>query len=448
VGWRINVRGNGHIVERNLVGVAVDGQTPLGSWGMRVAGGSNIIIGSDNPSDGNVISGNSRAGLSLEGGDNIEIKNNTIGADITRTIPVSNKEGGIIIEAGSGYVIESNFINANEQNSSSFYSMTNAPVRYLGEDYTDIVPAEGDCGGDPGINVLYAPLGVTRGKICFDGQVYNGVNGDKDVYVAAAEVGTGEKYTVYFTEASPIFTDPIADCSSIVQALFQTSATCNHVELALEANGDGSDFNYIGLSGASIVPGFSDPSIEYNEVTYGGINLVGVDNEGVSIINNTFASNQGAGLQIRNSQNLDFSGNTFEGQFGDVEVIPGDYIVSATPFSNAGQDYTELPGGGEGVLGIFDDRDDNIRPGEDNNNEDISGAGDIHLALIKDTGTSFDYVVSNSPLSWGGTDYEEIPHGIPGFPPTPGTTGLVSISPNPGGVWPSTATPTRFLSTM
>ena len=81
-GTGLKLGGDGHVVEGNLIGVGVDGSTPLGNLGngIRITLGDNITIGGTAAGAGNTIAGNSLDGIVVENAnsDGIAILGNAI----------------------------------------------------------------------------------------------------------------------------------------------------------------------------------------------------------------------------------------------------------------------------------------------------------------------------------------------------------------------------------
>ncbi len=112
--------GSGNIVQHNYIGTTYDGRTDVGNGqGITIGGSDNNIIGGDNPSDGNVISGNSVYGIIISGAPpdsysaNNIIKNNNIGLNPDKTAAVPNARGITITNGTMGVEIADNIISGN-----------------------------------------------------------------------------------------------------------------------------------------------------------------------------------------------------------------------------------------------------------------------------------------------------------------------------------------------
>ncbi|MCP3878215.1 MAG: DUF4347 domain-containing protein, partial [Sulfitobacter sp.] len=95
----------GNVVQGNYIGVNAAGTAALGNDdGIRVSGGANAnIIGGDQAAgEGNVISGNSKDGVSIanSGTDNNQIYGNYIGTDYTGLVVVANARHGVLLYDG------------------------------------------------------------------------------------------------------------------------------------------------------------------------------------------------------------------------------------------------------------------------------------------------------------------------------------------------------------
>ena len=91
------------VILGNLVGTDETGKTALGNgtFGVLVSGTPGVIIGGTATGDGNIISGNSTAGIGLYADTTGALfQNNVIGTDITGSVALGNGNG-IQIDGGS-----------------------------------------------------------------------------------------------------------------------------------------------------------------------------------------------------------------------------------------------------------------------------------------------------------------------------------------------------------
>ena len=105
VGVNINqLTATGNRVQGNFIGTDVTGTVAVGNGfgGVRISGGpSNSTIGGTSAGEGNVISGNTRHGVEIQGAAGNFIQGNFIGTDVTGTLDVGNSQRGVSIVAGA-----------------------------------------------------------------------------------------------------------------------------------------------------------------------------------------------------------------------------------------------------------------------------------------------------------------------------------------------------------
>jgi titin len=96
----VNIHSNGNQVVGNFIGTDATGRLAIPNQvGVAITGSSNLVGGL--PS-GNVISGNSGAGISISGGaTNNQVQNNLIGTDLTATFALGNGTGVFIRASGN-----------------------------------------------------------------------------------------------------------------------------------------------------------------------------------------------------------------------------------------------------------------------------------------------------------------------------------------------------------
>jgi len=114
--WMYTTGGNNNIVQGNIIGLDATGSSNLGnsSIGVAITSGSNNIIGGQDPSNRNIISGNGGSGVivtTVDASGN-QILNNYIGTDITGTLSIGNGLQGVHIDYSSNNSVTGNLITA------------------------------------------------------------------------------------------------------------------------------------------------------------------------------------------------------------------------------------------------------------------------------------------------------------------------------------------------
>src|SRR5262249_13163484 len=99
--YGINLNSTNNVVAGNYIGVAADGHTALANapYGIALSGGQNLIGGTAADA-GNVISGNTNAGILIISSGNT-VQGNLVGTDATGTSAVSNGAQGIFVNGRS-----------------------------------------------------------------------------------------------------------------------------------------------------------------------------------------------------------------------------------------------------------------------------------------------------------------------------------------------------------
>ena len=100
-GIRIGASTSNHAIQGNYIGTDVTGNAPLGNLtGIEVFGGLGTVIGGAVTGQGNVISGNTTAGIQVSGGNaqNTAIRGNFIGTNPNGTLALGNGGVGVIVQ--------------------------------------------------------------------------------------------------------------------------------------------------------------------------------------------------------------------------------------------------------------------------------------------------------------------------------------------------------------
>lgn len=111
------LNGAGNIVQNNFIGTDINGKKPLpnAGAGVRIPPGSHHnTIGGTTAHAGNVISGNTGAGITLDGADfgnaNETIQGNLIGTDVSGTTALGNGSDGVTLDRATATMITANTI--------------------------------------------------------------------------------------------------------------------------------------------------------------------------------------------------------------------------------------------------------------------------------------------------------------------------------------------------
>jgi parallel beta-helix repeat protein len=98
---------NNDQVQGNTIGTDVTGTLPLGNHlnGVHIFGVSGNLIGGPAAGAGNLISANTFEGIFANVSNNTQVQGNTIGTDVTGTVALGNQEVGVAIQGGSGNLI-------------------------------------------------------------------------------------------------------------------------------------------------------------------------------------------------------------------------------------------------------------------------------------------------------------------------------------------------------
>jgi CSLREA domain-containing protein len=108
----------GSSLRGNYIGTSFDGEADLGNgaFGVRVSGGVGLSIGTGS-STGNLISGNNSTGVQIvSSSSNIEVQYNIIGLDVDGDTPLGNSGSGINVDSSTTVTILGNTISNNSAN--------------------------------------------------------------------------------------------------------------------------------------------------------------------------------------------------------------------------------------------------------------------------------------------------------------------------------------------
>src|SRR5207244_1370821 len=95
-----------HSIVHNYVGTNAAGTAAMANgFGIHVMDGTSITIGSASAGMGNLISGNTTAGIAIDASTSLTVIGNNVGLDITGTTIIGNSEGGIGFSNSTGIAI-------------------------------------------------------------------------------------------------------------------------------------------------------------------------------------------------------------------------------------------------------------------------------------------------------------------------------------------------------
>jgi hypothetical protein len=131
----------------NLIGSDISGTSAPANGDYRVAayGGSNQIGGAGDGQAGNVLSGNFLGGVMLRTGDGNRVQHNLIGTDIIGKVAIKNSWTGVVVDSGGntigGVGDEGNVISGNHRAGVSLYKPGNFVYgNLIGTDITGLTP--------------------------------------------------------------------------------------------------------------------------------------------------------------------------------------------------------------------------------------------------------------------------------------------------------------------
>ena len=109
------IEGDDNVVQGNHVGTDLDGEASIANlWGVIVSGGDNNLIGGTADGEGNLLSGNTHAGLRLQtAATSNDVQGNLVGTDVDGDDGLENGNNGVAIEASGFNTLSGNVISAN-----------------------------------------------------------------------------------------------------------------------------------------------------------------------------------------------------------------------------------------------------------------------------------------------------------------------------------------------
>jgi hypothetical protein len=157
-----------NVVEGNYIGTDASGTTalPNANDGVSILDDAENTIGGTSPGQGNLISGNTDFGVSLDDGQDSLVAGNEIGSDVTGALALGNEESGIIDRDGADNTIgglgatAGNLISGNGLDGVSFFSSNQCVVE--GNKIGTTADGNGPL-GNAGNGVDIAGNGVTIG---------------------------------------------------------------------------------------------------------------------------------------------------------------------------------------------------------------------------------------------------------------------------------------------
>jgi hypothetical protein len=96
--------GSGNVVQGNRVGTDPTGTSRLANVFGVVNLGVNNLLGGTESGASNLISGNVNAGVAVSGS-GVRVQGNTVGTDVTGTLPLGNGGHGVLVVSGNGHLV-------------------------------------------------------------------------------------------------------------------------------------------------------------------------------------------------------------------------------------------------------------------------------------------------------------------------------------------------------
>ena len=203
-GISVNGTSGGAVIKGNIVGLAVDGATPIKNlaYGIQITSNSanNCVVGGPTTLERNIISSNVSDGLFIGGtSTGHTVVNNYIGTDITGTIVKGNGGSGINLNIGNGgtivsvITVDQNVISGNSQWGINFNtaSSSTATRNKIGTDVTGTLKLGN---GKEGVRFSGTSLTNILGGSLANANIVTDNNGAAGVLVES----TGQKNTITF----------------------------------------------------------------------------------------------------------------------------------------------------------------------------------------------------------------------------------------------------------
>lgn len=174
----------------NRVGTDLAGAANIGNGrdGIRITGGGNNTIGSDAFADGNLVSGNLGSGIAIrDGSTNNEISFNLVGLDAAGAVGMGNGGDGIVVDGSPSNFIVSNVVGGNSASGISVSGSGSEDVEIRGNFVgTNLTASKAVANGFAGIEIDGAVRTLVGGIAPADRNVVSG-NAGAGIVVTAAE---------------------------------------------------------------------------------------------------------------------------------------------------------------------------------------------------------------------------------------------------------------------
>ena len=132
-GIEISGRG-GDLIAADYIGTSIDGTFGRGNgaFGVEISGSSSNQIGSSDPANRNVISGNLEGGIHIDPSSNNLVVGNYIGTNAAGDAAIANGNNGVYIENSKFNTVTGNVISGNGTNGVKIYGPVAMRNRVIG----------------------------------------------------------------------------------------------------------------------------------------------------------------------------------------------------------------------------------------------------------------------------------------------------------------------------